>query len=262
MKINHKESFRDFGKQFTSHSKIDGYHGSLKMLIDITKPFELKKIKNKKVMEVGSGSGRIIKNLLKYSPAIILGIEPSKAIKIAKKNIRSKIVEFKSIKGEDMNFKNEYDYIFSLGVIHHIPNHQMVTKKIYNSLKKKGQFICWVYGHEGNQLYILFFDNLRRVTRLLPDFVLRIFSVCLNLITYIYGYLCNHINLPLKKYFIEVFNKCDFNKRNYIIFDQLNPSYSKYFKKEELNDLLKKSGFKKIAIYHRHNYSWIAIAEK
>ena len=63
-----------------------------------------------------------------------------------------------------------------------------------------------------------------------------------------------------KKFFFG--KKCSFEKRNYIIFDQLNPTYSKYFKKHELLNLLKGVGFKKVKIRHRHSYSWLAIAEK
>ena len=38
------------------------------MLKDIVKPFTLSSIKNKVVMEVGVGSGRIINNLVKFLP--------------------------------------------------------------------------------------------------------------------------------------------------------------------------------------------------
>ena len=68
-------------------------------------------------------------------------------------------------------------------------------------------------------------------------FILRILSHILNLFTYIYGFLCNFIKLPLYKYFLQVFNKCSFHKRSYIIFDQLNPSYAKYFTKTELENV-------------------------
>ena len=44
---------------------------------------------------------------------------------------------------------------------------------------------------------------------------------------------------------INVIGKCSFEKRNYIIFDQLNPSFAKYYKKEEIEELIKKSGFNK-----------------
>ena len=96
----------------------------------------------------------------------------------------------------------------------------------------------------------------------MPDLILKFLSHLLNIISYPYELLCKYFPLPLRKYFIEVFGKCSFEKRNYIIFDQLNPSFSKYFKKKELISLLKESGFKKISIKHRHGYSWLAIAQK
>ena len=68
--------------------------------------------------------------------------------------------------------------------------------------------------------------------------------------------------MPMREYMMEVFGKCSFEKRNYIIFDQLNPSFSKYFKKQELVTLLKETGFKKVNIKNRHGYSWLAIAKK
>lgn len=137
MKLDHKESFEDFGNQFTKDKNVDGYWGSIKMLEDIVYPFKLKDIKNKNIMEVGVGSGRILKNLITFSPRIVTGIEPSKAINIAKKNINSKIVELINIKGEDINYSKKYDYIFSLGAIHHIQNYEIVLKNIFRSLKKR-----------------------------------------------------------------------------------------------------------------------------
>lgn len=262
MKIDHKESFSDFGKQFSIDSEIDGYWGSKEMLNDIVFPFNLNLIKSKKVMEVGSGSGRILKNLLFYQPSEITSIEPSEAIEVAKSNNNSKKIKFKRIKGEDIKNKNIYDFVFSLGVIHHIPNYQKVCNNIFNSLKKNGKFICWVYGYEGNELYIMIFNNLRRLTILLPDFLLRILCNFLNLILYFYIFLCNFFNLPLKKYLLNVFNKCTYQKRNYIIFDQLNPSYSKYFKKTEIIKIMNQAGFNDVEIFQRHNYSWTIISKK
>ena len=262
MKIDHKQSYIDFGEQFKVDKKIDGYHGSIRLLKDIVRPFKLNNISGKKIMEIGSGSGRILKNLIKFKPIKIIGIEPSDAAEVARKNINSNLLKIKKVKAENIKFKNEFNYVFSLGVIHHIPQYEKVVKNVNKSLKKGGKFICWVYGYEGNEIYILIFNNIRRITILLPDFVLRIFCYFINFITYIYGTLCKYLNLPLRNYFLKVFNKCDFSKRNYIIFDQLNPSYAKYFKKHELYNLMKKARFKKINIYNRHNYSWTVIAEK
>ena len=164
-----KNSIKDFGDQFKYHNKVDNYWGSLEMLKDIVNPFDLKNIENKTICEVGSGSGRIIKNLSTMKPDKIYAIEPSEAIEVAKENNlnnNQKII-FKNITGQSISFDNEIDYVFSLGVIHHIPEAEIVCKKIYNSLKKNGKFIIWLYGKEGNFLYLFIFDNLIDSTMLL-----------------------------------------------------------------------------------------------
>ena len=81
MKKNHKESYFDFGNQFKIDKKIDGYHGSKKMLEDIVNPFNLNQIQNKLIMEVGSGSGRILKNLIKFRPKKYLGLNHQMPLK-------------------------------------------------------------------------------------------------------------------------------------------------------------------------------------
>ena len=170
-------------------------------------------------------------------------------------------IEFLNIKGQEINLSEICDYIFSIGVIHHIPEAELVCANIFKSLKKNGKFIFWVYGRE-NELYLLIFNNLRRFTSKMPDFILRRFCFFLNLMCYIYIFFCRYINLPMKDYLLNAFNKFSFEKRNYIIFDQLNPSYSKYYKKEDLEKLLIETGFENFKIFNRLNYSWLAIATK
>ena len=259
-----KNTINDFGKQFKYHDKIDDYWGGQEILKDIVNPFNLDMIKGKIICEIGSGSGRILKNLSKFLPKKIYAIEPSDAIEIAKRNNENSKVEilFKKISGQMINFNNEIDYIFSLGVIHHIPDAEIVCKKIYESLKPKGKFVIWLYGKEGNELYLFIFNNLRKITRFMPDKLLNLFSIFLNLLLSVYIFFCKYLNLPLRNYILNVLKKCSFEKRKYIIFDQLNPSYSKYYTREDVETLLIKSGFNKFKIVNRRQYSWTAIAEK
>ena len=262
--FKHKGTVNDFGKQFKYHSKIDDYWGSLEMLKDIVNPFDLNLVKNKIICEMGIGSGRILKNLIKLSPKKIYAVEPSEAIEIAKKNNEYSEVEilFKKISGQMINFKNEIDYIFSIGVIHHIPDAEIVCKKIYESLKPKGKFVIWLYGKEGNELYLFIFNNLRKITRFMPNKLLNLFSIFLNLLLSVYIFFCKYLNLPLRNYILNIIKKCSFEKRKYIIFDQLRPSYSKYYTRQDVETLLTKSGFHKFKIINRRQYSWTAIAEK
>jgi len=68
--------------------------------------------------------------------------------------------------------------------------------------------------------------------------------------------------LPLKEYILQDFQKLSWEKRNYVIFDQLNPSFAKYYKRSEVESLMKNAGFSIVDIIHRHSYSWTVIAKK
>ncbi len=262
MKIDHKESFKDFGDQFLTDKDIGGYWGSVELLNEIVFPFDLKLIKNKKIMDVGIGSGRISNNLLKYDPLKLVAVEPSDAIKIAKENIKSEKVEYLNIKGQDINFENEFDYVFALCVLHHIPEYKEVLTRIEKSLKPNGKFIAWVYSKEGMEMYIFMLKNLRRITSIMPDFLLRVFSQFLAVLTYPYGFLCKFFPLPLKKYFVTMFNKFSFKHKSYVIFDQFNPSFYKYFSKIELTETLEKNGFKVESLVNTVGHQYTVVCSK
>jgi ubiquinone/menaquinone biosynthesis C-methylase UbiE len=262
MQIDHKETFKDFGDQFLTDKDIGGYWGSIELLKEIVFPFDLNSIKNKKIIDVGIGSGRISNNLLKYDPSKLVAVEPSDAINIAKENIKSDKVEYLNIKGQDMNFQNDFDYAFALCVIHHIPEYKEVLKKIEKSLKPNGKFVAWVYSKEGMELYIFMLKNLRRITSIMPDFILRIFSQFLAILTYPYGFLCRFLPLPLKKYFVTMFNKFSFKHKSYVIFDQFNPSFYKYFSKKELTEVLEETGFKVEILVNTVGHQYTVVCSK
>ncbi len=257
-----KDSIDDFGMQFQRHSNIEGVWGSEELLKQSVLPFKLEKIENKHICEVGSGSGRYLKNFLKFNPIKITAIDPAESIHVAQRNIQDKRVDFKKVDSTKMQLNEEFDYVFSLGVIHHIPKADLAVQNIYRSLKPNGQFIMWVYGYENNELYIFFFNNLRKLLSKLPDFIVEVISYILTFVTYPYGFLCKYFKLPLKQYFINVFSLFSFKHRMYVVFDQLNPKYSKYYKKNEVLDLLNEAGFEVDEIFHRDNYSWTAIGTK
>ena len=50
-------------------------------------------------------------------------------------------------------------------------------------------------------------------------------------------------------------------EKKYIIFDQLNSLYAKYYSKLEATTLLNRSGFIDVELFHRHGYSCTALAK-
>ena len=261
-----EKTIKDFGDQWEIHGDIKkNFWSSNSMFEDhFGKLFNPSNIKNKTICEIGSGSGRILSMLLSYNPKLVYGVEPSNnGYKKIKKNLNN----FKNLKiinksGEKFKVSKTFDFIFSIGVLHHIVNPSDVIKNARKHLKKNGSLLIWVYGYENNKFYIMIYSLLSLITKILPDKLLDIFSSVLNYLIEPYIYLCRFINLPLKNYLLNVFAKCGWKERKYIIFDQLNPAYAKYYKKEELKELLMKNGFKNLKFYHRHKYSWTVKAKK
>ena len=103
---------------------------------------------------------------------------------------------------------------------------------------------------------------LLQESKKLPDFIVVFISSVFNIIIQPYIFLCRFINLPLKGYFINVFSKYSWKRRNQVIFDQLNPVYAHYYKREEIQELLSKAGFENLKFFHRHKYSWSVVCKK
>ena len=106
-------------------------------------------------------------------------------------------IDFDNIRAEEIDKSDEIDFCFSIGVIHHIPNADIAVKNIFNALKKDGEFVLWVYGYEGNEIYLAIFNNLRRISRVLPDSMLRCLCSMLNLFCSLYIILAKVFPLPL-----------------------------------------------------------------
>jgi hypothetical protein len=60
----------------------------------------------------------------------------------------------------------------------------------------------------------------------------------------------------------EVIGRMSPPKRRLVIYDQLNPEYAKYYRREEAIALLADNGFKDVIAYHRHGYSWTVMGAK
>ena len=257
-------TIQDFGDQWQIHGQLDqDFWCDPAMLRDYLGPLiDVPELAGRHVAEVGSGSGRIIRMLSQCNPDSLHAIEPSDGIDILRENTRD--LEGLTIhhqRGDTFRI-GSLDYIFSLGVIHHIKDPLPTLRNIRENLAPDGKFVIWVYGRENNGLYLAFYRSVSAITRLLNDRILEFISTCLNYALLPYIFLCRHLPLPLRDYLVNVFAKCGMEKRKFIIFDQLNPTYSKYYTGPELVRTLTAAGFRDIETYHRHGYSWTAVCSK
>lgn len=260
-------TIRDFGNQWLLHGKLrEDYWTSDEMFKDyLCNLIDPKIITGSTVLEVGFGSGRILRMIDRYAPNRLIGVEPSIGFNnLISNTLHINNLELLNIKGSDYNIKN-INIIFSLGVIHHIKCPENTPRNIYSSLSSDGIFICWVYGMENNRIYVGVRKILSNITRILQDESLDKICNVMQIFIVRYGEFSVRYmrsRLPITKYIQEVFAPCGELERKYILFDQLNPAYAKYYTKRKFIKTLKKAGFTRIELAHRHGYSWTAAAYK
>jgi len=93
---------------------------------------------DEKILDIGCGNGSISSIIAnKYSPkGFVTGIDLSNdMINFAKQNFKHTNLDFKAIDACDINFKEEFDLVFSFYCIHWIQDKQKLFKQISQALK-------------------------------------------------------------------------------------------------------------------------------
>lgn len=259
------KTIQDFGEQWTRFTDNTGYYASLELFEDHVAPFlKAADFSGKAVADIGSGTGRIVRMLADAGATRILAVEPSEAMHVLKENTKdiSDRVEYFQISGEKFPAEGDLDFVVSFGVLHHIPDPLPVLKRAHEALKTDGKVVAWMYGKEGNRLYLSFALPLRTVTTRLSHDQLKLFCRFLRIPLAGYIGLCRHVKLPMHEYMTGHIGKLDSERQVMTIYDQLNPAWARYYTKGELQELFTSAGFKNLRFKNRHGYSWTVIGEK
>ncbi|MDW6020956.1 methyltransferase domain-containing protein [Mesorhizobium sp. BAC0120] len=255
----------DFGDQWTRYTDNDGYYASPELLTDIFGPLMAPEaLRGKRVAEIGSGTGRIVGMLLAAGVAHVTAVEPSRAMSVLKRNTERDAarITYLECRGDQLPPEPQQDAIVSIGVLHHIPDPKPVVAAAYNALKPGGWMLAWLYGWEGNAAYLGLVLPIRKLTTKLPHSILAPLCHFLNAMLAVYIWLARHFPLPLRGYMTEVIGRFSAEKRYLVIYDQLKPSYAKYYRRDEALRLLEEAGFTDVRLHHRHGYSWTVLGRR
>jgi 2-polyprenyl-3-methyl-5-hydroxy-6-metoxy-1,4-benzoquinol methylase len=255
----------DFGRQWTHFQDNPGYYGSLSLFADLIAPFFAPAdFRGKRVVDVGSGTGRIVQMLAEAGATHIVAVEPSAAMTVLRENTRhlADRIQYRQQPGDQVLTEEPMDFAISLGVLHHIPDPGPVVARMRNALQPGGYAIIWLYGREGNGAYLMLANPLRAITTRLPHRALLMLSRVLDIPLSIYAMACRHFSLPLSKYMTEHLGRLSPAIRRLTIYDQLNPRWAKYYRRSEALGLLENGGFVDVRCHHRHGYSWLVVGRK
>lgn len=255
----------DFGEQWTRYEDNPGYYGSPALLADITGPLlSPSEVTGRHVAEIGSGTGRIVRMLAAAGAARIVALEPSDSMPVLKRNTADLAdrVEYVHGRGEDLPGHAVFDLVFSIGVLHHVPDPGPIVVRAFEALKPGGRMLVWLYGREGNGLYLTLAHPLRAATKRLSHPVLA--TLCRVLDPPLWGYmnLCKYVPLPMHRYMNQHLARLSPSIRRLTIYDQLNPAWAKYYTEAEARRLQAAAGFADIRLHRRHGYSWTVIGTR
>jgi SAM-dependent methyltransferase len=260
-----QETVNDFGDQWTRFTGNEGFYGSPALFEDMCGPLlDVNDVGGLRAADIGSGTGRIVLMLLAAGAAHVTAVEPSAAFDVLRRNVAEygDRVECVRATGEELPGSGVFDLVVSIGVLHHIPDPAPTMRAAYRALKPGGRMLVWLYGREGNAMYLALTLPLRTITTRLPHGAVlalaRLFTAALQP----YIWLCRRVPLPLGGYFANVFGHMDRDKQALIVYDQLRPAYSRYYSQSEAIALLSAAGFQDVRLHHRHGYSWTAIGTR
>lgn len=125
---------------------------------------DFRSVKGKKVLEIGCGIGTTSINFARSGATKVTAVDLSeKSLEVAKQ--RAEIfgltnIEFIQGNAEELSRflpKEEYDLIFSFGVIHHTPHPEKIVQALYNYLSPTGKLKIMIYNrYSWKSLWILF----------------------------------------------------------------------------------------------------------
>lgn len=252
-----KGSTDRFGYEWTKYSEIiEDYEDQF---LKWAAPFKKEDFKNKKVLDGGCGTGRNSYWPLQYGAKFVEGFDFDKGtVGVAKKNLR----KFKNCKISynslyEIEYDEEFDIAFSIGVIHHLEKPKEAVKNLVKATKSGGKTFIWVYGYEGNEWIVKYINPIRKITSKLPVWMVSLLANAFSIPLYIYVRL-----IPQRHPYMGQISKFRFWHLHSIVFDQLIPKIANYWKKEEALELFAGLDVKDVKAHRVNNNSWTVVGTK
>ena len=222
-------------------------------------PLPLDFFRGKSFLDAGCGIGRNSRWPLEAGASSGCAFDCNETtVAVARRNLApfsNCRVELRSI--YDLRDRAAYDAVFSIGVVHHLKHPRLAVERLVDALKPGGTLILWVYAYEGNESYLRFIDPVRRwITSRIPPSLARALAVVLT------AFLNAYARLPHRQEYMRLLRERSFRHVEAMVFDQLLPSISNYWTKDEALALLAGLPVRVTHMTHTHGVSWTLIAEK
>jgi SAM-dependent methyltransferase len=123
-----------------------------------------------RVLDAGCGKGRHLRLAAAFGAKEVIGIDLGSAVDAAAQNTAD-VDNVHLVQGDLTRppFRpKSTDLIYSIGVLHHLPEPEAGFRALAPLLVPGGRFVAWLYAREGNGWVLALVDPARRLTSRLP----------------------------------------------------------------------------------------------
>jgi SAM-dependent methyltransferase len=223
--------------------------------------------RDKVVLEGGCGKGRHTQLAARWGAREVIGIDLSVAVETAFAATRS--LDNAHIIQADiyhLPLARKFDYAFSIGVLHHLPDPRGGFLSLASKVKPGGHISAWIYGAENNEWITRLVNPVReKLTSRIDQRALlqlsKIPAACLYMATkLIYGPL-NRTGSSLAKHlfyndYLSSISTFGWREQHTIVFDHLVAPTAFYISREDFETWWRDLGASDVLIRWHNKNSW------
>jgi SAM-dependent methyltransferase len=159
---------KGFGWSWQEFSHEDKKYAE--QFLDWIAPVRPEFFKDKVVLEGGCGKGRHTHRVAGWGARDIVAVDLSDAVEVAFASTRE--IQNAHIIQADiyrLPLRRAFDYAFSVGVLHHLPDPRAGFRSLVSKVKPGGHASAWVYGAENNEWIVRLVNPFREyITSRMP----------------------------------------------------------------------------------------------
>jgi SAM-dependent methyltransferase len=244
-----KKTADSFGFEWTQFHQLKSEKGFLDFIGPIDKEF----FKGKLVLDAGCGNGSYSNYSASYG-AEVIAIDFSDAVSVAQENTKNMDVQVVRADITHPPFKEgTFDYIFSIGVLHHLPEPETGFQQLVPLLKPGALISIWVYGRAKQWAAVYFYEPLIKITHRLPHrllyYLCYVPAIIMEISNRIYRFL-RWIHLPNIASILpfKFYSEYPFSVKLNDAFDTFATPSARYYTEKEILDWFMRSNLTDIKI--------------